>query len=590
MANVRPKADVVIIGMGWSGTVIAEELSRAGLKVVGIERGVWRDTSDFPPAVSTDELRWASRKEIMLPPNVEAYSFRNNSSQEALPVREWSNLTVGYNVGGAGTHWAAASWRYTPSDLRIYSNTIERYGKKQIVEGLMLQDWGVTYEELEPFYDRFERIAGTAGKAGVINGKTVPGGNPFEGSRSNEYPTPPTARSHWNDIFTAKTTELGYHPFPVPAGTVSQAYVNPLGIHMGPCTLCGYCQQFGCANWSKSSPNACVVPALMRSPNFEMLTETDVLHINKADDGKTATGVTFITRNGQVTEQPADIVIVAAYQLDNVRLMLLSKIGKPYDPVTNEGTIGRNYSFQTLSYAYLWFEKEHLNPFINTGAMAVQIDDFNGDNFDHTGLGFIGGAGIQSLSNSGLPIGFTGNLPKGSPKWGKGWKQSFQHAYQNWAMIQGQGTSYSSRGQYFDLDPTYRDSYGRPLLRMTYDYNLNDRRSGEFVRQKCEDIAKAVGGQSVESYNFAADHYTPYRPNDSSHTIGGVVMGDDPKTSALNRYQQSWDAHNVFVLGASSFPNNAGYNPTITIGALALWTAKAIIEQYVKAPGPLVKV
>ena len=95
MANVRPKADVVIIGMGWSGSIMAEELTRAGLKVVAIERGVWRDTADFSPAVDTDELRWASRKEIMLPPNVEAYSFRNDKSQEALPVREWSNLTVG---------------------------------------------------------------------------------------------------------------------------------------------------------------------------------------------------------------------------------------------------------------------------------------------------------------------------------------------------------------------------------------------------------------------------------------------------------------------------------------------------------------
>ncbi|WAH56481.1 GMC family oxidoreductase [Pseudomonas silvicola] len=590
MANARPKADVVVIGLGWSGSVIAEELARAGLKVVAIERGAWRDTAtDFPPSVDTDELRWATRKEILQPPKLETYTFRNNATQQALPVREWSNLTLGYNVGGAGTHWAAASWRFNPFDFQPYSKTVERYGKQQLVPGLQVQDWGITYDELEPFYDRFERIAGTSGQAGVINGKIIPGGNPFEGSRSRDFPTPPLVPSRWNDIFTQKTTELGYHPFPVPAGTISRAYVNALGVHMGPCTYCGYCQLFGCGNWSKSSPNACVVPALMRQPTFEVMTETEVLHINKAPDGKTATGVSFVGKDGVVGEQPADIVIVAAYQLDNVRLMLLSGIGEPYDPRTKRGVIGRNYSFQTLSYAYLWFENEYLNPFINTGCLAIQIDDFNADNFDHSGLGFIGGAGIQSLSNNGLPIGMAGVLPKGAPAWGKGWKQSFQHSYQNWAMVQGQGTSYSHEDAYFDLDPVYKDNFGRPLMRMTFDYNLNDKRSGEFVRQKCEAIAKAVGGTQVESYNFAADHYTPFRANDSSHTIGGVVMGTDPKTSALNRYQQSWDVHNVFVLGASSFPNNGGFNPTVTIGALALWTAKAIKEQYVKNPGPLVQ-
>jgi len=590
MKTTRPKADVVVIGLGWSGSVIAEELARAGLRVVAIERGAWRDTAtDFPPSVDTDELRWATRREILQAPRQETYTVRNNARQEALPVREWSNLTLGNNVGGAGTHWAAASWRFNPFDFEPYSKTVERYGKGHLLPGLQVQDWGVTYQELEPFYDRFERIAGTSGKAGVIQGVVMPGGNPFEGSRSREFPTPPLVPSHWNDIFSEKTTQMGYHPFPVPAGTISQAYVNPLGVRMGPCTYCGYCQLFGCGNWSKSSPNACVVPALMRHSTFELLTETEVLHINKSPDGKTATGVSYVDKNGVRGEQPADIVIVTAYQLDNVRLMLLSGIGEPYDPRTRRGVIGRNYSFQTLSYAYLWFENAHLNPFMNTGCLAIQIDDYNADNFDHTGLGFIGGAGIQSLSNSGLPIGMAGVLPKGAPAWGKGWKQAFRHSYQNWAMIQGQGTSYAHEDMYFDLDPTYKDNYGRPLMRMTFDYNLNDKRSGEFIRQKCEQIAKAVGGQHIESYNFAADHYTPFRANDSSHTNGGVVMGTDPTTSALNRYQQSWAAHNVFVLGASSFPNNGGYNPTVTIGALALWTAKAILEHYLKNPGPLVQ-
>jgi gluconate 2-dehydrogenase alpha chain len=110
------------------------------------------------------------------------------------------------------------------------------------------------------------------------------------------------------------------------------------------------------------------------------------------------------------------------------------------------------------------------------------------------------------------------------------------------------------------------------------------------VRDRCREIAVRTGAKHVQAVSFADHRYTPYTPNDSSHTIGGAVMGTDPKTSALNRYQQSWDVHNVFVLGASSFPNNGGFNPTVTIGALALWTARAIREQYLKCPGPLVRI
>lgn len=590
MVYKRPRADVVIIGLGWAGSTMAEELTRAGLNVVAIERGGWRDTqTSFPTTIDADELRGMVRKEILQPPAVEAYTVRNNAGQTALPARDWNNLTLGINVGGAGTHWAAASWRFLPWDMQVKTRVMERYGARQLVDGLIVQDWGVTYDELEPFYDRFEKIAGTAGTAGVVKGEKKPGGNPFEGSRSSDYPTPALVRSRWNDIFDETTKTMGYHPFPVPAGTIGAPYRNALGIDLAPCTYCGFCQLYGCGNWSKSSPNACIMPVLKQRSNFTVLTECEVLQINKTPDGKMATGVTYIDSQGRQGEQPADIVVTSAYQLDNVRLLLLSGISKPYNHTTGEGVLGRAFSFQTLSYAYLFFEKEHLNPFMNTGALATQIDDFNGDNFDHSGLGFIGGAGIQALSNAGTPIGLAGVLPKGAPQWGKGWKQAYQHSYQNYAMIQGQGTSYSHRDQFYDLDPTYKDRFGRPLLRMTYNYNLNDKRSGAFIRDKCHEIAQACGGQNIEAVSFADNNYSPYTNNDSSHTIGGAVMGNDPHTSVLNRHQQAWDVPNVFVCGASSFPNNGGYNPTITIGALTLWTARAILEHYVKTPGRLVE-
>ena len=588
MANQRPPTDVVIVGLGWSGSVMAEELTRAGLNVVAIERGAWRDTStDFPPSVDTDELRWGARRGMLQPPSVETLTFRNKPDEQALPVRDWSCFQFGWNVGGAGTHWAGMSWRFSEFDFEAHSQTVKRYGSAKLAPGMQVQDWGITYAELEPFYDRFERIAGTSGQAGNIQGKTIPGGNPFEGPRSRDYPTPPLKRSRWMEIYEKTTTEMGYHPFPVPAGNISQAYVNPLGVRMAPCTYCGYCEFFGCGNWSKSSPQACVLPALMQRENFEVVTESEVLRVNKAPDGKTATGVTFVDKSGAQWEQPANIVIISAYQMDNVRLMLLSGIGKPYDHKTGQGVVGRNYTFQTISGADVFFDNEQFNPFIGAGALAIQIDDFNGDNFDHSKLDFIGGAGIMAFSTNGRPIAMADALPPDTPRWGKQWKAAYQHSYQNAATVFAQGTSFPHRDVFLDLDPEYTDRHGQALLRVTFDFNQNDRNMAAWTAEKCVEIGKRTGAKHVVPFNSAIGAHSPYDQR-TSHTIGGAVMGKDPKTSALNRYLQSWDVHNVFVLGASAFPNNGGYNPTVTVGALALWSAKAIIERYVKNPGPLV--
>ncbi|VTP67822.1 Gluconate 2-dehydrogenase flavoprotein precursor [Serratia rubidaea] len=238
MKNVRPKADVVIVGLGWCGSLIAEELTRAGLNVVAIERGPWFETAtDFPPSIDTDELRWDTRRSMLLPPAVETTTFRNNRSETALPTRDWNLNELGYNVGGSGTHWAGMAWRFTPFDLQPYSQTVERYGKQQIADGLILQDWGVTYDELEPFYDRFEKIAGVSGKAGKLNGKIIPDGNPFEGNRSSEYPLPPLEGLRLTDLFRDAAKSLGLNPFMVPAGQTLPRLCQPARGAHGPLHL-----------------------------------------------------------------------------------------------------------------------------------------------------------------------------------------------------------------------------------------------------------------------------------------------------------------------------------------------------------------
>ena len=148
-------------------------------------------------------------------------------------------------------------------------------------------------------------------------------------------------------LFGKAARELGYKPFPQPSGNMSRAYTNPLGVRLGPCTYCGFCEWFGCANYSKASPQTTILPVLVRKSNFSVRDNSEVTKINTDRSDKRATGVTFVDANGENWEQPADLVILAAYSMFNVQLLLLSKIGQPYDPAANTGVIGRNFTHQS---------------------------------------------------------------------------------------------------------------------------------------------------------------------------------------------------------------------------------------------------
>ena len=213
------------------------------------------------------------------------------------------------------------------------------------------------------------------------------------------------------------------------------------------------------------------------------------------------------------------------------------------------------------------------------------IDDYNGDNFDHTGLGFFGGGYMGFGQTNARPI-QTRPVPAGTPKWGAQWKKATAETYQRACSLATHGSSYSYKDCCLDLDPTYKDRLGRPLMRMTFDFHDNELKMSAFLTERLADIAKAMDPAELTP----APRKGPYNMSiyQTTHNTGGTVMGADPATSVLNRYCQSWDVHNVFVPGgASVFPQNHGYNPTDTVGALAYWTADAIRDRYLRNPGPL---
>jgi gluconate 2-dehydrogenase alpha chain len=581
------EVDVVVIGVGMVGSIVAKELAAAGYKVVGLERGQARFTvPEFQSPAIHDELRFDVRKALMQDNTREPVTFRNQGSQVALPVRRWESFLPGTGLGGSMVHWNGQTYRFHANDFQLATRTRERYGKSFLDPDVTIQDWGVTYDDLEPHYDRFEYLLGTSGKAGNIKGQIQAGGDPHESPRSRDYPTPPQKEHFQGALFRKAASSLGYHPFPQPSSNLSQPYTNPEGMKLNACVFCGFCERYACEHYAKSVPQTVILPVLLANPNFELRTGCQVQRINLDSTKKHATGVTYIDAAGREFEQPASLVITSTFAINNVRMLLLSGIGAPYDPATGQGVVGRNYAYQTMSTVASFFDDDVIiNPFMASGASGTLINDFAGDNFDHSGLGFIGGAFIGAVNTNGRPIQYH-PVPPGTPNWGKGWKQAVVKHYNHTVMFSLHGSSVAQKQNYLDLDPTYRDAWGQPLLRMTFDFPQNDLKMAAHVTAKAVEIGKAMGAkQVVGSPRKGPYTVTQYQ---TTHNTGGTVMGDNPKTSVVNRYLQSWDVPNVFVIGASNYPQNASWNPTGTLGALTYWAIDALKNKYLKNPGRLV--
>ncbi|ASS67057.1 MULTISPECIES: GMC family oxidoreductase [unclassified Paenibacillus] len=572
MARKLPKTDVVIVGVGWAGGIIASELTKQGLGVVGLERGRERKTEDY--FMVHDELRYGVRYDLMQDLSKETITFRSKEQVRALPMRQYGSFLLGDGLGGSGVHWNGQTFRFLPYDFQIRTKTIERYGKAKIPDGMTLQDWGITYDELEPYYDKFEKLIGLSGEE-----------NPLGGKRSNPYPTPPMKKTPAMQKFIEAAKKLNLNPYMQPSANLSENYTNPDGVSRAACQYCGYCERFGCEYGAKADPVVTVIPVAKKTGKFEIRTHSNVRRI--LHTGGKATGVLYTdVTTGEEIEQPADIVVVTSYVFNNVRLMLMSGIGKPYDSATGKGVIGRNYAYQVIKgNAAGFFENEEFNNFAGAGALGVNLDNYNGDNFDHSDLKFIHGGSISIGQTGQRPI-LNNPVPSGTPAWGAEFKKNSLKYANRVLSVGGQGSSMPFRHHFLDLDPTYKDTFGDPLVRITFDFEEQDRELAVFLANKSAEIVKEMGASHVDQLKELGPYdIVTYQ---STHNTGGVVMGDSPETSAVNSYSQSWDVDNLFVVGASSFPMNSGYNPTGTVGALAYRAAEGILE-YRKKGGSLAK-
>jgi gluconate 2-dehydrogenase alpha chain len=582
-----PHVDVVIVGGGWTGLLMAKELgTRTALSVVVLERGPHRQTGDY--ADQMDEVDFSLRLRMMQDASRETVTLRHNASQRALPLRQFVCFLPGSGVGGAGEHWNGVFPRYQPDIFQLRSRTVEKYGAGRLPEDHAIEDWCLTYDELEPYYTKVDLLLGISGKAGNIRGKKIEGGNIFEGWRSAEYPTPPTKIPYFSSLFAEAATRLGYHPYPTPAANLSQPYTNPDGVTRSACFYCGFCERFGCMVGAKAQPTNILLPVIEKRKSVSVRTGAQVRRIVHAKEasGRRARGVSYFDGQGNEFFQPADLVFLASWTLNNTRLLLLSGIGEPYDPQTGKGTVGRNLTHQVHFVAATAFFEKPLNRFMGSGASGIHISDFDGDVFDHSALPFLRGGNLYAPSYGARPIANFGVVPPSvRSRWGSAWKKAAVESYDRNGTIIFSAEHLAYRGNCMDLDPTYKDHWGDPLLRLTLDWRDNERKMAEFATAKAEELARAMGATEVCTFsglhNYDATRYQ------ATHVQGGTIMGASPERSVVNSYGQHWQLSNLFVLGASCFPQNASANPTPTVLAVTSRAADAVVDRYVKKPGDL---
>ncbi len=561
---------VVFIGGGLMAGLAARQLVNDGVDVLVLERGRDHDAgAEHRLPSQRDELRWGVRNHLAQDWSIETYTLRYSRNESALPIRTLEAFVPGDGVGGAGNHWNGQCFRWAEYDPQLRTHLIDRYGAGALPRDVPIQDWGVTYQELEPYHETFEKLFGVAGKAGNLGGKIQDGGNPFEAPRRSEYPQPPLAITEAGVIVSEAARTFGYKPFPMAAANSPQVYVNPDGMRLGACQYCGHCERFICESNAKGSPEVLLYPVLKRKKNFEIRPLAHVIGIDYDRNAKRVTGVRYLDlESGDEIEQPADVVVLSAFTFTNTKLLLQGRIGAPYDPATQRGVVGRNFCHQTSSTLSVFYKDRWINPFFAAGSSQTVLDEFNGDNFDHTGLGFMGGAYIFNNTTNGRPIA-TRPLPPGTPLWGTKWKQANADWYAHAFNITTIGSCYPHVENYLSLDPTYRDAYGQPLLRITFDWRDNEVKMSEYVTGKALDIAKASGASVIGP---AVPRKGPYdsRLYQTTHVVGGTPMGADPHTSVVSPHLQHWDADNLFVAGGSVYAHNAGYNPTGLMSAIGL--------------------
>jgi len=537
--------DAIIIGSGPGGSTAAEVLTRAGWSVVIMEKGrnhlldpddLTKPARDF----SNDEIKFISRHFLGPDPLIEPRAFRRSTEEgEHTHVGEVNSIPT--TVGGGGTHADGKVPRFREEDFGLHSV----YGPQ---DGAHVDDWPLTYAELEPYYAEVEHAIGVAGREGA---------NPFAAWRSGPYPMPPGAPMYGSVLSSAAAEKLGLHPYEAPTAANSIAYDGRPA-----CNNCGYCAFFGCPIHAKGDPVALLTKTLATG-RAELMAETFVSRIRI--EGSRATAVDYIGPDGVTRTMGAQLVIVAGGAIETPRLLLLSGLEHP--------ALGRHLMvhFQTITVGH--FAELRLHPHKGRAVTHVHDDAMVQDDraraaAAEAGLPWLRG-GLVEHSGSGLPIMEARHSP-----WGRHHAQAMRDSNlrdRMWAFImQGEDLPYPSNT--VDLSPSIRDARGFPVARITYQPGRHELAASKHHGKILQAVLEEMGADwtvhtSSPGVSYHGIGATPVP--ESRHVIGTARMGDDPASSVVDRWGRVHSLENVIVADSSVFVTSAGYGPTLTLVALA---------------------
>jgi len=568
MATNLDEVDVVVVGLGAAGGVAVLPLTRAGLNVVGLEAGTWMNPgTDY----KADEIHNNVRALVTTGNKVagEVPTVRRSIAETAVQQARHPMMNA---VGGTSIHYHAQSWRLNPWDFKVRSATLERYGPSYIPEYTTLEDWPVSYDDMEPYYDHIEYEVGVSGRAGNIQGQINPEGNIFEGPRRRDYPMPPLRSCDFLDHMLEAGRSVGYNPYHGPAAINSQAYDGRPG-----CQYHGYCDRGGCHVQAKNSTDVSTIPKALATGNLEVRDNCNVRRIESDNTGK-VTGVTYL-RDGQEFFQPARAVLLGCYTYENIRLLLLSRSGFYPDGLgNNRGQVGRHYFGHwdiqggTLVTALFPFD---INIWYGAIAQGVMVDDWADDNFDHSGMGFIGGSSLHVYTEK-HPIGAAamGTFGKVQRRWGSEWKDFIRVNAGRTQTAYIQTNTFPYEHTWADLDPNVRDPFGDPVLRITNGPKRNEPMAAAHAADKMEAWFREAGATDIVNTGGGAG------PALSTHAHGGTRMGNSPATSVCDPWGFSFEAKNLGIIGGSVMPTAGARNPTQTLQALAWRTAQHLADDW----------
>jgi choline dehydrogenase-like flavoprotein len=532
MGSARDVADVLIIGAGASGSVAAKHLSEAGFGVVILEQGTWVSPGDVPGNKPEGELLGGSRN---WHPNPNMRSLR-----EDYPINldDSEQPVFMYNaVGGSTTMFAGVWSRPLPGDFKV-----------RTLDGVA-DDWPLSYEDLVPFYEANENDLGVSGMGG-----------------NTAYPTgnPPPLPAHPIHLTGRKMAEgmnkLGWHWWPGYSAIPSRPFK-----HQAQCVRYGVCR-LGCAAGAKASADISLLPDALRH-GTEIVTGARVSQVTLDEKGR-ANGALYI-KDGVEHHQRASLVIVACNGIGTPRLLLMSASNRFPDGLANSsGLVGKRLMLHPFGSVVGLYEDD-LEDWL--GPAGTQIESMQ---FYETDLsrGFVRGSKWHVMGTGGpmetMNRWTIGEGVRDEPFWGSQFtakmKQAVGHSI-DWII---HPEDLPEEHNTVTLDPVLKDSDGLPAPKITYVTSENTLRILDFALERALEAHEAAG---------ATKAWVTHRNFSSGHNLGTAKMGDDPRTSVVNRYGQTHDVPNLYVIDGSVFTTSTATNPTATICALAKRTAAHIV-------------